>query len=190
MRCISCGRRSSPPISSDSSWPSFAARRTYGRRDRDRWRMESRARGRRQRHFGSGAKCLTATAPPPARPDRHAVAPGQRLAQWLRQNDINEQMRTIAGVGDGALLWLWLEDLSPEPWSAARWRHLSITVPGRIIILITAPLLRSCAGRLLRQGYGPAPGGDAVAYCTRRYKSYDPRSGTYLGTDGHSHPCP
>jgi hypothetical protein len=39
-------------------------------------------------------------------------------------------------------------------------------------------------------GYGPAPGGNAVAYCTQRFRSYDPRSGTYLGTDGHRHPCP
>ena len=34
------------------------------------------------------------------------------------------------------------------------------------------------------------PGGDAVAYCMQRYKSYDPGSGTYLGYDGYRHPCP
>lgn len=45
-------------------------------------------------------------------------------------------------------------------------------------------------------GPGPAPGyyagggGDAVAYCMSRYKSYDPRSGTFLGYDGYRHPCP
>jgi BA14K-like protein len=27
------------------------------------------------------------------------------------------------------------------------------------------------------------------AYCARRYKSYDPASGTYLGYDGLRHPC-
>ncbi|HLH87023.1 MAG TPA: BA14K family protein [Xanthobacteraceae bacterium] len=37
---------------------------------------------------------------------------------------------------------------------------------------------------------GPAPGGDAAAYCARRFHSYDPRTGTYLGTDGVRHPCP
>ncbi len=42
---------------------------------------------------------------------------------------------------------------------------------------------------------GPAvqvvPGGDdSVAYCQRRFKSYDVRSGTYLGYDGQRHPCP
>ena len=37
----------------------------------------------------------------------------------------------------------------------------------------------------------PAPaGGDSVAYCMQRFKSYDPASGTYLGYDGQRHPCP
>ena len=27
-------------------------------------------------------------------------------------------------------------------------------------------------------------------YCSQRYKSYDPASGTYLGYDGDRHPCP
>ena len=36
-----------------------------------------------------------------------------------------------------------------------------------------------------------APGGDdAVGYCMQTYRSYDPRSGTYLGYDGYRHPCP
>jgi len=35
-------------------------------------------------------------------------------------------------------------------------------------------------------------GGDpvAVAACARRFRSYDARSGTYLGNDGARHPCP
>lgn len=33
-------------------------------------------------------------------------------------------------------------------------------------------------------------GEDEVAYCSRRFKSYDPASGTYLGYDGKRHPCP
>ena len=37
----------------------------------------------------------------------------------------------------------------------------------------------------------PAPvGDDAVAYCMQTYRSYDVRSGTYLGNDGYRHPCP
>ena len=39
--------------------------------------------------------------------------------------------------------------------------------------------------------YSPSPyAGDAVAYCSRRYRSYDPASGTFLGYDGVRHPCP
>jgi len=42
-----------------------------------------------------------------------------------------------------------------------------------------------------RPGYVAAPyGGDAVAYCRQRYRSYDPYSGSYLGFDGYRHPCP
>ncbi|WP_246682836.1 BA14K family protein [Methylobacterium sp. WL9] len=37
--------------------------------------------------------------------------------------------------------------------------------------------------------YG-APGGDAVAYCQQRFRSYDPASGTYLGNEGARHACP
>jgi BA14K-like protein len=37
----------------------------------------------------------------------------------------------------------------------------------------------------------PAPAGDdAVGYCVQRFRSYDPQSGTYLGSDGYRHPCP
>jgi hypothetical protein len=36
---------------------------------------------------------------------------------------------------------------------------------------------------------GAAPG-DEVAYCIQRFRSYDQRSGTYLGNDGYRHPCP
>jgi hypothetical protein len=37
--------------------------------------------------------------------------------------------------------------------------------------------------------YAYAPGDDE-AYCEQRFRSYDPRSGTYLGYDGRRHPCP
>jgi hypothetical protein len=38
-------------------------------------------------------------------------------------------------------------------------------------------------------GYYGAPAGD-VSYCMQRFRSYDPSSGTYMGNDGHRHPCP
>jgi len=40
-----------------------------------------------------------------------------------------------------------------------------------------------------RGAYARADNAD-VNYCARRYRSYDPRSGTFLGNDGRRHPCP
>jgi hypothetical protein len=37
---------------------------------------------------------------------------------------------------------------------------------------------------------GAANHNNSVAYCEQRFRSYDPRSGTYLGYDGLRHPCP
>jgi BA14K-like protein len=37
---------------------------------------------------------------------------------------------------------------------------------------------------------GPPPEADAVAWCMQRYRSYDPRSGTFVGYDGIRRPCP
>jgi hypothetical protein len=48
-------------------------------------------------------------------------------------------------------------------------------------------------GAIAQQQAAPvyvAPGGGSAAYCAQRYKSYDYRSGTYLGYDGLRHPCP
>jgi hypothetical protein len=36
----------------------------------------------------------------------------------------------------------------------------------------------------------PYVGGNEVAYCEQRFRSYDPASGTYLGFDGRRHSCP
>ena len=33
-------------------------------------------------------------------------------------------------------------------------------------------------------------GGGGVEYCMQRYRTYDPRSGTFIGNDGRRHPCP
>jgi hypothetical protein len=48
-------------------------------------------------------------------------------------------------------------------------------------------------GALAQQQRAPvyvAPNQSAVAYCSQRFRSYDPASGTYLGYDGLRHPCP
>jgi hypothetical protein len=36
---------------------------------------------------------------------------------------------------------------------------------------------------------GPPPG-DPAASCMQRFRSYDPKTGTYLGNDGQRHSCP
>ena len=41
--------------------------------------------------------------------------------------------------------------------------------------------------------YAPPPArvmGDADAYCMQKYRSYDPRTGTFVGYDGIRRPCP
>ena len=39
---------------------------------------------------------------------------------------------------------------------------------------------------------GPSsePGEDPVAYCAQRFRSYNPKTGLYIGTDRRLHPCP
>jgi hypothetical protein len=59
--------------------------------------------------------------------------------------------------------------------------------------LIGGAIAASQAPYYYGPGYAPGPAyveGDAVSYCMQRFKSYDPRSGTYLGYDGLRHPCP
>ena len=49
------------------------------------------------------------------------------------------------------------------------------------------------APRYERQVYGAGvqtSSEDAQAYCMRRYRSFDPASGTYLNNDGNRYPCP
>jgi BA14K-like protein len=38
--------------------------------------------------------------------------------------------------------------------------------------------------------YSYSDRGDDDAYCSQRFRSYDPASGTYLGYDGRRHSCP
>lgn len=45
-------------------------------------------------------------------------------------------------------------------------------------------------GGAIASSQAQAANADAVAYCSQRFKSYDPASGTYLGYDGNRHACP
>ncbi|MBB5045883.1 hypothetical protein HNR60_000618 [Rhodopseudomonas rhenobacensis] len=45
-------------------------------------------------------------------------------------------------------------------------------------------------GGAIASSQAQAVDGNAEAYCSQRFKSYDPGSGTYLGYDGQRHSCP
>jgi hypothetical protein len=62
-------------------------------------------------------------------------------------------------------------------------------VLGGIILggMLAAPGYYGYAQSPYYDGYSAQP---PEAYCMRRYRSYDPSSGTYLGYDGYRHPCP
>jgi BA14K-like protein len=38
-------------------------------------------------------------------------------------------------------------------------------------------------------GYNNGYGNSHVDYCMRRYRSYDPRTNTFMGYDGYRHEC-
>ena len=45
-------------------------------------------------------------------------------------------------------------------------------------------------GGVIAAGQANAAAQQNAAYCSRRYRSYDPASGTYLNNDGNRYPCP
>jgi hypothetical protein len=57
----------------------------------------------------------------------------------------------------------------------------------RVGITITGKANPNAAGAPQTLGSGSEQ--DWLAYCTARYRSFDPASGTYLGYDGERHPC-
>ena len=68
--------------------------------------------------------------------------------------------------------------------------------PGVGAAIVGGAILGGMLAAPYYDGYGPYAyepglrGGNAVAYCMQRFRSYDPGSGTYLGFDGFRHPCP
>jgi hypothetical protein len=91
--------------------------------------------------------------------------------------------------------------LATSPASAQRWHHhrsggwwgpaAGFAAGALIGSALTAPRYYYGPGYGYYDDYAyEAPGGNAVAYCMQRFRSYDPASGTYLGYDGERHPCP
>jgi hypothetical protein len=97
-----------------------------------------------------------------------------------------------------------IKNAAPTNIETVRWRGrgwhgggagLAAGVLGGLIIggMLAAPYYGSPGPYYAPGYYGYAPGyygDDAVGYCMRRFRSYDPRSGTYLGYDGYRHSCP
>ena len=66
--------------------------------------------------------------------------------------------------------------------------------PNADVLNAGRPLPRETAGAMASvpfRGSNAYAGTDsgANASCAQRYRSYDPGSGTFLGRDGHRHPC-
>jgi hypothetical protein len=53
-----------------------------------------------------------------------------------------------------------------------------------------APAAPAAPGYAPGYATGYQAGAADVAYCMRRYRSYDPTSATYIGRDRRPHPCP
>ena len=85
-----------------------------------------------------------------------------------------------------------------SPAEARRWRHHHHHGYGSAAGGFFAGALLGSALTAPRYYYGGSPyygayassPGGSVEYCMQRFRSYDPRSGTYLGYDGNRHPCP
>jgi len=66
--------------------------------------------------------------------------------------------------------------------------------PNADVLNAGRPLPRETAGAMASVPFRGSDaymsvGGDVNASCAQRYRSYDPGSGTFLGHDGHRHPC-
>jgi hypothetical protein len=59
--------------------------------------------------------------------------------------------------------------------------------PGAVIGGLAAGAI---IGGAIAASQAQAAQNQAVAYCSQRYRSYDPGSGTYLNNDGNRYPCP
>ena len=57
-------------------------------------------------------------------------------------------------------------------------------VGGGVAALAAGAIIGGVLASQYQRGYG-----GPQSYCARTYRSYDPRSGTYLGYDGLRHPC-
>jgi len=103
---------------------------------------------------------------------QNCVGPG---VAHVTQNGF--ELNLVNEVGQPSRAWI---DYPGHIW-VQYWNEGAVYTPDGMTIQFDR-------GSVWQRVVEPTPG--EVAYCTRRFKSYDPGSGTYLGYDGLRHPCP
>jgi len=90
----------------------------------------------------------------------------------------------LSGAAIGALTSPNELELGPPPWRQASLRRQCVRwSPDR------GRCVRTTAVSHWRYVRANVYAADWIASCSRRYRSFDPESGTYLGYDGHRHYC-
>ena len=103
---------------------------------------------------------------------QNCVGPG---VAHVTQNGF--ELNLVNEVGQPSRAWI---DYPGHIW-VQYWNEGAVYTPDGMAIQFDR-------GSVWQRVVEPTP--DVVAYCARRFKSYDPGSGTYLGYDGLRHPCP
>jgi len=103
---------------------------------------------------------------------QNCVGPG---VAHVTQNGF--ELNLVNEVGQPSRAWI---DYPGHIW-VQYWNEGAVYTPDGMTIQFDR-------GSVWQRVVEPTPG--VVAYCARRFKSYDPGSGTYLGYDGLRHPCP
>lgn len=108
-------------------------------------------------------------------------APGfEGRPAFITQNEWNMNIITESGVP----LRAWFDWFSPTTriWIEALNEGAVYSLDGLTI--------QFDRGTVWQRDQSIVPYAMAIAYCARRFRSYDPGSQTYLGRDGLRHPCP
>lgn len=74
-------------------------------------------------------------------------------------------------------------------WRNGGWYYRNNNNGAWIAAGIAGLALGAAAASAMRNNNN-ANNADIVAYCARKFRSYNPRTGTYTGYDGLQHPCP
>ena len=116
-------------------------------------------------------------------------APGfEGYQAFVTQNGWSINIVTEAGVP----LQAWFDWFSPTTriWMEALHQGAVYSADGATIQFDRGTVWQRDLGQQIAADVGVAAPEIDVAYCKRRFRSYDPESQTYLGFDGRRHFCP